>query len=209
MHPPPWTLLSIILSRWIMKKHSAKRNKLGSYKSPAPVTRPPFCLSRSIPALGTSHLDDRFGTTLSSYLSPDFSSSKGIRMSITSPARTALCSTRVLSTLPRAQINNKRPVLNRKMSSDNTPNFDFPERKPSEEEKQMIDDVLNLCTWLLIISLVPQSLCRRRGSGSWSVGCGLILVQISFGPSPRRTRAMLPTRGSMTLSVSRTVWSRS
>ncbi len=149
------------------------------------------------------------GPTLSSYLSPDFSSSKGIRMSITSPARTALCSTRVLSTLPRAQINNKRPVLNRKMSSDNTPNFDFPERKPSEEEKQMIDDVLNLCTWLLIISLVPQSLWRRRGSGSWSVGCGLILVQISFGPSPRRTRAMLPTRGSMTLSVSRTVWSRS
>lgn len=83
-------------------------------------------------------------------------------MSITSPTRTALRSTRVLSTLPRAQLinKNKKPVLLlRKMSAtdnygvtpdkSNAPNFDFPERQPTSQERAMVDDILNLCMSLL------------------------------------------------------------
>ena len=67
-------------------------------------------------------------------------------MSVVSPTRTILQPARVLSTTARLT----RPTAltsKAKMSSDSTatPNFNFPERQATPDEKALIDDVLQLC----------------------------------------------------------------
>jgi hypothetical protein len=69
------------------------------------------------------------------------------RMSILCPVR-PLIKTSILNPLRTTVTQTQRPLTQstRTMSSDTSaPNFNFPEKQPSSEEKALIDDVLQLC----------------------------------------------------------------
>ena len=68
-------------------------------------------------------------------------------MSVVSPTRTILQPARVLSTTTTRLTRPTALTSKAKMSSDSTatPNFNFPERQATPDEKALIDDVLQLC----------------------------------------------------------------
>lgn len=115
-------------------------------------------------------------------------------MSVVSPTRTALQPARILNT---ARTNLIRPTQFAKMSS--APNFNFPERQATSEEKALIDDVLQLCKWspnrAFALGRQHKIKADRRPAEAYLLGIRPIR---SFGYLPRSHRSRRGTRGCRT-----------